>query len=164
MGATIVVSLPRAAGYLARLLAVVRAWLSRRALLRLAGIPVVVLEGRVYGVRAVPFGVARELVPALLRCSQRFAAWQIEEALYDDIVRVLALGLRESPAVIERLTVPLWALAPVIEAIAVANALPVVEAGRADPGKVMAAILTGTPLSPPSPQAPAGPGSTLSNA
>jgi len=155
-----------AAGFAPRLRARLRGLWSRRLLLRLAGIPSVVLEGRVYAVRAVPLGVARQLVPALLRCSRRFAAWQIDEDLYDDMVRVLALGLGASPAVIERLTVPLWELGPVIECIAIANGLPRMEAGGADLGKLMALLATtstGTSSTPSSPAPPAGPGSTSTN-
>lgn len=124
------------------------------------------LEGRVFAVRAVPLGVARRMVPALLRCSRRFAAWQIDEAMYDDLVQVLALGLGTSPTVIERLTVPLWDLGPVVEVIARANGLPMMEAGGADLGKLLAAMATstGTSSMPSSSAPPAGPGSTSTNA
>jgi len=154
------------AGLLHRLGARCQSLLSRRLLLRLAGIPTVSLEGRVYAVRAVPLGIARELVPALLRCSRRFAEWQIDEGLYDDFLKVLALGLNASPKVIDRLTVPLWDLAPVVEQIALVNGLPMLEAGRSDLGKLLAAMMpsTGTPWSPGSSPVPAGPGGTSSNA
>lgn len=149
-----------------RLAAVLRGLLSRRLLLRLAGVPHVMLEGRVRVVRAVPLGVARELVPALIRCARRFAAWQIDEVLYDDLVRVLALGLRMPPAAVERLTVPLWELAPVVELIATVNGLPRVEAGGSDLGKLLATLTssTGTSSTPSSSAPPAGPGSTSTNA
>lgn len=150
------------AGLLVRLVAWARGLLSCRLLLRLAGIQAVVLEGRTYAVRAVPLGIARELVPALVRCSQRFVAGQFDEALYDDLIKALALGLGTTPRDIERLTVPLWDLAPVIGAIAEANALPVMEVGSADPGKLLAALMTstGTAYTPPSSAPPAGPGTT----
>lgn len=139
----------------------VRGLLSRRLLLRLVGVDTVVLEGRVHTLRAVPLGVARELVPAIIRCSRRFAAWEIDEGLYDDLVKVLALGLGTSPREIERLTIPLWDLAPVIERIARVNGLPVLEAG-ADLGKLLAALMssTGTNSTPSSSAPPVGPGIT----
>lgn len=145
-----------------RLSAALRGLLNRRLLLRLAGVQTVVLEGRVHAVHAVPLGVARQLVPALIRCSRRFAAWQIDEALYDDLVQVLALGLNTAPATIERLTVPLWELAPVVEVIARVNGLPMMEAGGADLGKLLTllATSTGTSSTPSSSAPPAGPGST----
>jgi len=154
------------AGVATRLRARLRGLWSRRLLLRLAGVPHVVLEGRVCVVRAVPLGVARTLVPALIRCSRRFAAWQIDEALYDDLVQVLALGLRLPPAAIERLTVPLWELAPVVSAIAHVNGLAATEAGGADLGKWLATLArsTGTSSTPSSSAPPAGPGSTSTNA
>lgn len=139
----------------------VRGLLSRRLLLRLVGVDTVVLEGRVHTLRAVPLGVARELVPAIIRCSRRFAAWEIDEGLYDDLVKVLALGLDTTPREIERLTIPLWDLAPVIERIARVNGLPVLEAG-ADLGKLLAALMssTGTNSMPSSSAPPVGPGIT----
>lgn len=138
-----------------------RGLLSRRLLLRLVGIDTVVLEGRVHILRAVPLGIARELVPAILRCSRRFAALEIDEALYDDFVTVLALGLGAPPQQIERLTIPLWQLGPVIEGIARVNGLPKVESG-ADLGKLLAALTqsTGTSFTPSSSASPAGPGIT----
>lgn len=152
------------ASLLVRCMARLRAMQSRRLLLRLVGIESVVLQGRVYAVRAVPLGVARELVPAIIRCSRRFAAWEIDEALYDDLVKVLALGLGAAQREIERLTVPLWELAPVVERIARINGLPVLEAG-ADLGKVKAALmhLTGTSSMPSSSAPQAGRGTTSTN-
>lgn len=164
MTALVVSPLP-GAGLRVRLVAWVRRLLSRRALLRLAGVKSVMLEGRVYVLRAVPLGVARDLVPAIMRCSQRFAAGQIDEDLYDDLVRVLALGLRAEACEIERLTIPLWYLAPVIDGIAAVNGLPVMEAGAAG-GKFQAATTPspmpsiGTNSTPASPAAPDGPGTT----
>lgn len=148
-----------------RLSASLRRLLSRRALLRLAGVDAVVLEGHTYAVRPVPLGIARELVPAVIRCSRRFAEWQIDEALYDDLVKVLALGLGTAPANIERLTIPLWQLAPVIERIAQINGMAVLD-GVSDPKKAMAAMMnsTGTISTPPSSPPPAGHGSTSTNA
>lgn len=158
--AHIVIAPTPGAGGLVRLVAVVRRLLSRRALLRLVGIPTVVLQGRTYPVQAVPLGVARDLVPALLRCSRLFARWEISEALYDDLVRVLALGLGATVRDIEQLTVPLWDLAPVVEAIAVANGLPVVQGGGSSGELEALTKLTGTGLSPASSAPPDGHGST----
>lgn len=145
-----------------RLAAALRGLLARRLLLRLTGAEVVVLEGRAYAVRAVPLGRARVLVPALVRASRRFAAWQFDEALYDDIVTVLAVGLGVPSATIERLTVALWELGPVVEAIARINGLPQMEAGEAELGKLLERVTTstGTSSTPSSSTAPAGPGST----
>lgn len=159
MGAPIVVSPAPGAGWGVRLAARLRGWLSRRALLRLAGVPVVVLQGRSYAVRAVPLGVARDMVPALLRCSKHFAAWDISEALYDDLVTVLALGLGTQRADIARLSVPLWDLAPAVELIARVNGMPVVEAGNL--GELLALTKsTGTRSSSASSVPPDGPSST----
>ena len=159
MSAPIVVGPAPGAGWGVRLAARLRGWLSRRALLRLAGVPVVVLQGRCYAVRAVPLGVARDMVPALLRCSKRFAAWDIGEALYDDLVTVLALGLGTGRADIARLSVPLWDLAPAVELIARVNGMPVVEAGNL--GELLALTKsTGTRSSSASSVPPVGPSST----
>lgn len=160
MAAVVISPLP-GAGLFVKLAAWMRGLLSRRLLLRLAGIDSVVLEGRVHVLRAVPLGVARELVPAILRCSRRFAALEIDEALYDDFVIVLALGLGAPPRQIERLSVPLWQLGPVIEAIARVNGLPKVE-GDANLGKLLAALTqsTGTNSTPSSSAPPVGPGNT----
>lgn len=149
------------AGHRIRLSAWVHGLLSRRALLRLAGVEAVVLEGRTYAVRPVPLGQARILVPAIIRCARRFAAWEIDETLYEDFVTVLALGLGAPRGAIERLTIPLWDLAPVIDRIARVNALPVLEAGT-DPGKLLAALMTstGTSSTPSSSAPPAGTGTT----
>lgn len=162
MSALVIRPLP-GAGRILRLAAWLRGLVSRRAILRLAGLDVVVLQGRVLPVRAVPLGVARALVPAIVRCSQAMAAWRMDETLYDDLVQVLALGLGIPQADVEQLTVSLWDLAPVVERIAVANGLPVMEAGRPEMGKLMAA-LTGTTFMPPSSAPPAGPGSMSINA
>ena len=149
------------AGYLPRLSAFVRGLLSRRVLLRLLGVDTVVLAGHVLPVRAVPLGIARELVPAIVRCSKAFAAWEFSEALYDDMVKVLALGLNVPAARIEALTVSLFDLAPVVERIARVNGLPVLEAGSPDMGKLMAALTqTGMNSMPGSSAPPAGPGNT----
>lgn len=150
------------AGRLVRLLAWVRGLVSRRVLYRLAGVDVVVLAGHVCQVRAVPLGVARNMVPALVRASQAFAAWRIDEALYDDLVIVLATGLGLDTRTVERLPVALWELGPVIEALAQANGLPTVEAGRAAQGKPMNPW-TGMPSTPSSSPPPAGHGTTSTN-
>ncbi len=163
---TVVIRPLAGAGRLTRLAAFVRGLLSRRMLLRLNGVDTVVLQGHVHAVRPVPLGVARELVPAIVRCSQAFAAWEFSEALYDDMVKVLALGLNAPPRRIEALTVSLFDLAPVVERIASVNGLPVLEAGSADMGKLMAALPTptGTSSTPGSSAPPAGPGSTSTDA
>ncbi len=165
MAAVIIRPLP-GSGHFVRLVAFVRGLLSRRVLLKLAGVDTVVLAGAVHAVRPVPLGVARELVPAIVRCSKAFAAWEFSEALYDDIVKVLALGLRVPQARIEALTVSLFDLAPVVERIARVNGLPVLEAGSPDMGKLLAALTTqtGTNSMPGSSVPPAGPGSTSTNA
>lgn len=150
-------------GRLTRLAAFLRGLVSRRALLRLAGIETVVLAGRVYPVRAVPLGVARDLVPAIVRCSRAFAAWEFSEALFDDMVKVLSLGLHVPRARIEALPISLWDLAPAVERIARVNGLPVMEAGTPEMGKLLAK-LTGTNSTPGSSAPPAGPGSTSTNA
>ncbi len=153
------------AGYLVRLSALVRRLLSRRVLLRLAGVDTVVLQGAVHVVRPVPLGVARELVPAIVRCSRRFAAWDLDEALYDDLVKVLALGLAVPVARIEALTVSLFDLAPVVERIARVNGMLVLEAGSSDVGKQLVALTqTGTNSMPGSSAPPDGHGSTSTNA
>lgn len=159
--ASIVLAPLAGAGHRLRLSAWMRGWLSRRLLLRLAGVEAVVLEGRTYAVRAVPLGVARTLVPAIIRCARRFAAWEIDDTLYEDFVTVLALGLGAPRRAIERLTIPLWDLAPVIDRIARVNGLPVLEAGT-DPGKLLAALMTstGTSSTPSSSAPPGGPGTT----
>ena len=165
MAASFVAHPPRSAGWPIRLFARARAACSRRALCRMAGIRTVSLEGHVRALRPVPISVAREMVPALIRCARSFALWQIDEALYDDFVTTLSLGLGLPRASVERLTVPLWDLAPVVEMIAQVHGLPTVEAGRADLGKLQAAMLSiGTASSPGSSPTPAGPGSTSSNA
>jgi hypothetical protein len=162
MAALVVRPLP-GAGLGARVFAWVRGMRVRRLLQRLSGVPTVVLEGRVCTVRARPLRVCRDLVPALVRCSRRFSSLDFDEALYDDLVIVLSLGLNVPATVIERLTVPLWDLVPVIERIAQVNGLPVMEAGRADLGELltmMAATSTGTSTAPSSSAQPAGPGHT----
>lgn len=164
--AALVIAPPPGAGFLPRLAAFSRRIVSRRVLLRLAGIETVTLEGRVCILRAVPLGIARDLVPALLRCSRSFAAWDISEALYTDFVTVLALGLQLPIATVEKITIPLWELAPVIERIARINGLPTMEAGRSDLGKILATLMnsTGTTSSRGLSAVPDGPGSTSSNA
>lgn len=155
--ASIVLSPLPGSGRLTRLAAWARRLASRRVLLRLAGVDSVVLQGRVYAVRPVPLGVARDLVPAMVRCSRRFAEWDIDEALYDDMVRVLSLGLRAKQTDVESLSIALWDLAPVIESIARANGMPLLESG-ADAGKWMGALSTGTNSTPGSSAAQDGPG------
>ncbi|MFA6015896.1 MAG: hypothetical protein WC742_12600 [Gallionellaceae bacterium] len=164
MAASLIVSPLPGAGLYVRLASRVRGLLSRRLLLRLIGVESVMLQGRVHVLRAVPLGVARELVPAIIRCSRKFSAWEIDDALYGDLVKVLALGLRTTPREIERLTVPLWELAPVIERIARINGMPVLEAGT-DMGKLVAALMTSTGMNsmPSSSAPPVGAGNTSIN-
>lgn len=167
MSAALAIDLPPApgAGYRRRFMAWLRGRFSRRALLKLTGVRTVTLEGHVYAVRAVPLGVARDLVPAILRASRKFAAWEIDDALYADMVTVLSLGLNAAPQTIENLSVPLWQLAPVIDCIARANGLPVLEAGS-DVGKLLATLMqsTGMGSMPPSSAPLDGRGSTSTNA
>lgn len=149
------------AGHFVRLAAFLRRLISRRLLLRLLGAEVVVLQGRVLSVRPVPLGVARDLVPAIVRCSKAFTSLDFNEALYDDMVKVLALGLGLPSAKVEALTVSLWDLAPIVERIARVNGLPVMEAGSPEMGKLLAALTqTGMNSTPGSSAPPAGPGST----
>lgn len=162
---TLVVSPLPGVGIGRRLWCALRGLVSRRVLLTLSGVRSVQLEGQVIAVRPVPLGVARDMVPALLRCAKSIAVWEIDEKLYDDFVVTLSLGLGVPAKRIERLQVPLWQLAPVVELIARVNGFPEVEAGRADPGKLMAMMTsTGTPSSPPFAPTPAGPGSTSNDA
>lgn len=164
MSALVIAPLP-GVGLGRRLWCALRGLVSRRTLLTLAGVRSVQLEGQVFPVRPVPLGVARDMVPALLRCAKSIAVWEIDEKLYDDFVVTLSLGLGVPAKRIERLQVPLWQLAPVVELIARVNGFPEVEAGRVDLGKLMAAMTsTGTSSSPASSPTPAGPGSTSSNA
>lgn len=164
MSAIVIRPLP-GAGVFASLVAFVRGVFSRRVLLKLAGIDTVVLCGRVYQVRAAPLGVARELVPALVRASQAFVRMEIDDALYADIVKTLALGLGASERAIEACPVSLWDLAPVIDLIARVNGLQVMEAGRADMGKILEVLAqTGTNSTPGSSAPPAGHGSTSTDA
>lgn len=161
----IVVPLLPSAGVLAHLGAFVRSLFSRRLLLSLVGVETVMLAGRVYAVRPVPLKVARDLVPAIVRCSQAFVRVDLAEALYDDLVKALALGLGVSIREIGSLSVSLWDLAPVIDLIARVNGLQTAEAGTADMGKLLAALTqTGTNSTPGSSVPPAGAGSTLTNA
>lgn len=160
MPALVIHPLP-GAGYLIRLWAFLRGLFSRRVLLRLAGVPSVVLCGRAYAVRPVPLCQARELVPALVRCGKSFAAWDFNEALFDDVVKVLSLGLGAPQKQIESLPVSLFAIAPVVDLIAKTNGLLVLEAGSQDMGKLVEALTRiGTNSTLPSSALPAGPGST----
>lgn len=154
--------LPRA-GLGVRLLAWCRGWVSRRHLWRLAGYDVVVLAGRAYPVRAVPLGVARDLVPALVRCSQAFVALDIAEPLYDDLVKALALGLGVPVRDIEAIPASLWELAIALDIIARANGLQPAEAGQTALGKPRPPS-TGTTSTPGSSTQQAGHGSTSTHA
>jgi len=162
MGALVIHPLA-GAGHLTRLVAAMRGFVSRRLIPRLPGVEVVVLAGHVRPVRAVPLGVAREMVPAIVRCSRAFAQLEIGEALYDDLIKVVSLGLGMPLRQVENLAVSLWDLAPVLDRIARVNGLPVVEAGGPDLGKLLA-TLTGTSSTPGSSAQPAGPGGTSTNA
>lgn len=166
MLASLVIDTPKGAGPIPRLLSFARRLLARRLILRLAGVHSVMVEGRVCILRPVPLGIARDMIPALIRCGRRFNEWNIDESLYDDFVTVLSFGLRLTRANVEALTVPLWELAPIIERIAQINGLPTMEAGRADLGKILATLMTSTgpDSSRGSPATPVGPGTTSSNA
>lgn len=160
MSAIVIRPLP-GAGVFVSIAAFARSVFSRRVLLKLAGIDTVVLCGRVYPVRAVPLGVARELVPAIVRASQAFVRMNIDDDLYADIVKTLSLGLGASAREIEACPVSLWDLAPVIDLIARVNGLQVMEAGRADLGKILEVLAqTGTSSTPGSSAPPDGHGST----
>lgn len=164
MSAAVVIRPLPGAGYLPRLSAFVRGLLSRRVLLRMAGIDTVVLAGRVLPVRAVPLGVARELVPAIVRCSQGFVRWDLSEALFDDLVKALSLGLRVPQRDIEALSVSLWDLTRALDLIARVNGLQVMEAGQSEVGKQLEALTpTGTSSTPASSAPPDGHGSTSTN-
>lgn len=162
--ATLMLSPLPGAGLWARVRAWVRGLFSRRLLLRLMGLDAVVLEGRTYAVRAVPLGVARDLVPALLRCSTAVLEDKFNEALFDDIIKALSLGLGESPRAIESLSISLWATMQVLDRIARVNGLQT-EADKFDPGKLLAAMArsTGTGSTPSSSPPPAGRGTTSTN-
>lgn len=148
------------AGFATRAAAWVRGWRVRRLLQRLSGIETVVLQGRVCPVRARPLGVCRELVPALIRCSQRFSAMTLDEALYADLVKALSLGLNVPRADIEGMTVSLFELMPVVVKIAEVNGLPMMEAGGSGTGEFLQALttLTGTATAPSSSAPPDGRG------
>lgn len=147
-------------GVFASLVAFVRSVFSRRLLLKFAGIDTVVLAGRVYAVRAVPLGVARDLMPAIVRCSQAFVRFDITDELYADLVRTLSLGLGVPAKEIEASAVSLWDLAPVIDLIARVNGFQATEAGQTDMGKLLEALTqTGTNSTPGSSAPPDGPGS-----
>lgn len=164
MAALVVVPILPGAGYFARAGAFLRGWFSRRLLLSLIGVDAVVLAGHVFAVRARPLGIDRELVPALVRCSQAFVRIEITDELYADIVKALALGLNVSARTIEALPVSLWELAPVLDLIARVNGLQMVEAGRSDLGKILKALeQIGMNSIPESSAPPAGPGNTSTN-
>lgn len=162
MAVALVINPLPGAGFGTRAAAWLRRIISRRALLRLAGVDSVILQGRLCPLRPVPLGIARDLVPAIVRCSRRFASAEIDEALYDDLVQVLSLGLQVPSQDIERLTIALWDLAPVVDRIARVNGLPVLEAGSAGLGELITALTksTGTSTSPGSSAPQAGPGNT----
>lgn len=165
MSTLVVVPVLPGAGVWPRLVAFVRSVFSRRVLLALVGIDTVVIAGHVYAVRARPLGVDRELVPALVRCSQAFIRFEITDELYADIVKALSLGLGVSPREIERHAVSLWDLAPVLDLIARVNGLQTTEAGSADLGKILEALVqTGMSSMPGSSAPPAGLGNTSTDA
>lgn len=161
MTVSLVISPLPGAGLGARAMAWLRGMQVKRLVRRLAGLDTVVLQGRVFALHARPLGICKQLVPALLSCSRRFTAWELTEALYDDLVRVLSLGLDTAPETIESLSIPPWELTEVIGQIARINGLPVLEAGRADLGELLTALTsTGTNTSPTSSAPAAGPGPT----
>lgn len=133
----------RAAGRFRRLAAFLRlrlVWLW----FRLDGVGAVVLDGRVYPVRALPLGKSRVLIPAVIRCSRAFAEWRLDDDdLYQDLVTVLSVGLGTSRQRVEGLHTSLFALTGVIRQICEANGLPMVEEGT-DPGKLMALMMSQT--------------------
>lgn len=152
------------AGHFVRLAAFLRRLIpGRRLLLGLVGTETVVIAGCAYAVRPVPLGVARELVPAIVRCSRAFVRFEVTDEMYTDLIKALSLGLGVPAREIERHAVSLWDLAPVIDLIARVNGLQVMEAG--DVGKLLALMTqTGTSSTPGSSAPPAGPGNTLTDA
>lgn len=151
------------AGLLIRFTSFLRSMISLRVFFRLAGHEVVVLQGRVLPVRPVPLNVAREMMPAIVRCSEAFVTWNVSEELFDDLIKVLSLGLGVKPRYIESLTVSFWDLARVLDVIARVNGLQVVEAGKTDLGKLMVEW-SGMNSMPGSSAQPDGPGSTSTSA
>jgi hypothetical protein len=164
MMTTVIVRPLPGAPLLVRIAAWLRGLFAIRFMMRLVGVECVVLEGRVYALRARPLRVMRELMPAIVRSSQRFASLQIDEALFDDIIKVVALGLNVQMRTVERLSVPLWDLALVVDRIARVNGLQVSD-DYADMGKVAAALMAsiGTASMPTSSAPPDGPGITSTN-
>lgn len=162
--ATTIISAQRGAGYVRRLLATLRlAFRARQLLNALLGFETAVVQGKVYCIRAANLGMARSLVPAMVRCGRRFEALEIDDSLYEDMVTVLSLGLSTSRQDVESFDVPLWELALLVEQIARVNGLVEREgAGRADAGKRMAMLMRsiGTGSMPGSFRPPAGPGPT----
>lgn len=161
---TTVITTQRGAGYVRRVLSALRLAIRGRQLLNLLlGFESAVVQGKVYCIRAANLGKARHLVPAVVRCSRRFQAMQIDDELYDDLITVLSLGLSTTRADIESFDVPLWELALLVEQIARVNGLVEREgAGRSEAGKRMASLMRsiGTGSMPGSFQPPAGPGPT----
>jgi hypothetical protein len=111
----------------------------------------VVLAGKRYVARVVPFGVARQLVPALIRASQAIGDGRIDDdAVYADVVTVLHLGLGIPRWRISRLDCDLTELPAVFERVGIANGL-VPKEGTGPVGKLLAARIwvarkSGTPL------------------
>lgn len=161
MAAIVINPLP-AAGNGVRLWAALRGFIARRLWPRLRGVEMAYIQGRAIPLQARPLGVARELIPAILRCSEALLAGRIDDAFYSDLVQALALGLNLPPRVIESFAVSLWDLAKLLDVIARVNGLQAAE-GSADLGKFQA-VLNGTNSIPPSSPPPAGAGSTSTNA
>lgn len=127
--------------------------------LKNAGADQVILYGRPHTVLPRPLGVARQLVPLLLRCSQRFAEGEVTEALYDDLILILSLGLGVKARYVESFPISISDLARIYELIARVNGLSR-EEGTALGGVAALAILTGMSSMPGSSAPPAGPGTT----
>lgn len=161
MTALVINPLP-AAGNGVRFWAALRGFIARRLVPRLRGVELAHIQGRAIPLQARPLGVARELIPAILRCSEALLAGRIDDAFYGDLVLALALGLNLPPRVIESWAVSLWDLARLLDAIARVNGLQAAEGGD-DLGKFLA-VLNGTNSTPPSSPPPAGAGSTSTNA
>lgn len=126
MTAPVVIAPSVGAGWPVRVAARVRRLFSRRVLLRLAGVPTVVLQGHVYAVRAVPLGVARDMVPALLRCSRILGEQHRSIELSEDFIVVLLHGLRVNQSEFKSFKLSIDEQRHVLDEIAWVNGIPVI--------------------------------------
>lgn len=161
MSALVIQALP-GAGLWVRLSSAVRGLVSRLAP-RISGVERIVIQGRALPLKAQPLGVARELIPAIIRCSEGLVAARIDDAFYADLVLVLAIGLALPPKTVEGFSISLWDCMRVLDAIARVNGLQAAEGSGEDLGKLLA-VLSGTNSTPRSSPPLAGAGSTSTNA